>query len=179
MQLPQLRHRLARLLDVLHLRAAYGDRPADVAGVVQFLVIERTNPGSILASIARARENTRSVRDLVSKELWEAVNDLHLALTSRDLRQELANQPFEPLALVRRACMAIYGTAAETLGLAYEDVDITRPDTDVQPHALGALASRLTYVAGNAVKNAAAAAAAAARSSSSGCRRFPVFLRGR
>jgi CO/xanthine dehydrogenase Mo-binding subunit len=48
--------------------------------------------------------------------------------------------------------------AAETLGLPYEDVDVTRPDTDVQPHALGALASRLTYVAGNAVKNAAAAA---------------------
>lgn len=49
--------------------------------------------------------------------------------------------------------------AAEELGLPYENVDITRPDTDVQPHALGALASRLTYVAGNAVKNAAAAAA--------------------
>lgn len=49
--------------------------------------------------------------------------------------------------------------AAEELGLPYEDVDITRPDTDVQPHALGALASRLTYVAGNAVKRAAAAAA--------------------
>ena len=48
--------------------------------------------------------------------------------------------------------------AAETLGLPYEDVDVTRPDTDMQPHALGALASRLTYVAGNAVKNAAAAA---------------------
>ena len=49
--------------------------------------------------------------------------------------------------------------AAEELGLPYEDVDITRPDTDVQPYALGALASRLTYVAGNAVKRAAAAAA--------------------
>ena len=49
--------------------------------------------------------------------------------------------------------------AAEELGLPYEHVDITRPDTDVQPHALGALASRLTYVAGNAVKRAASAAA--------------------
>ncbi len=49
--------------------------------------------------------------------------------------------------------------AAEELGLPYENVDITRPDTDVQPHALGALASRLTYVAGNAVKRAAGAAA--------------------
>jgi CO/xanthine dehydrogenase Mo-binding subunit/CO/xanthine dehydrogenase FAD-binding subunit len=49
--------------------------------------------------------------------------------------------------------------AAEELGLPYEDVDITRPDTDVQPHSLGALASRVTYVAGNAVKSAAKAAA--------------------
>jgi CO/xanthine dehydrogenase FAD-binding subunit len=49
--------------------------------------------------------------------------------------------------------------AAEALGLPYEHVDITRPDTDVQSHSLGALASRLTYVAGNAVRNAAAAAA--------------------
>ncbi len=48
--------------------------------------------------------------------------------------------------------------AAEQLGLPYEDVDITRPDTDVHSHSLGALASRLTYVAGNAVKNAAEAA---------------------
>lgn len=49
--------------------------------------------------------------------------------------------------------------AAEELGLPYEDVDITRPDTDVHAHALGALASRVTYVAGNAVKRAAAEAA--------------------
>ena len=45
--------------------------------------------------------------------------------------------------------------AAEELGLPYEDIDITRPDTDVHPYALGALASRVTYVAGNAVKRAA------------------------
>ncbi len=48
--------------------------------------------------------------------------------------------------------------AAEELGLPYDDVDITRPDTDVHPHSLGALASRVTYVAGNAVKRAAAEA---------------------
>ncbi|MCC7486507.1 MAG: molybdopterin-dependent oxidoreductase [Burkholderiales bacterium] len=48
--------------------------------------------------------------------------------------------------------------AAEALGLGYEEVDITRPDTDLQSHSLGALASRLTYVAGNAVERAASAA---------------------
>jgi CO/xanthine dehydrogenase Mo-binding subunit len=45
--------------------------------------------------------------------------------------------------------------AAAQLGIAVADVTVTRPDTDLTTHALGALASRVTYVAGNAVKRAA------------------------
>ncbi len=45
-------------------------------------------------------------------------------------------------------------TAAE-LGVPVADVTVSRPDTDLTTHALGALASRVTYVAGNAVKRAA------------------------
>ncbi len=48
--------------------------------------------------------------------------------------------------------------AAEELGLPMDDVDVTKADTEVATHALGALASRVTYVAGNAVRLAAAAA---------------------
>jgi len=48
--------------------------------------------------------------------------------------------------------------AAEELGLALADVDVTAADTDVATHALGALASRVTYVAGNAVRLAAVSA---------------------
>lgn len=105
----------AQLLEVLHLRAAYGDRPIDPERVIHFLVLDREDPGSITTSIGAARENVRSVRELVSTELWEAINDLHLALGRRDLRRDLAEQPFELFALVRRACMTIYGTASETM----------------------------------------------------------------
>ncbi|SEG96135.1 CO or xanthine dehydrogenase, Mo-binding subunit [Actinacidiphila yanglinensis] len=45
--------------------------------------------------------------------------------------------------------------AAAELGLAVADISVSRPDTDLTTHALGALASRVTYVAGNAVKQAA------------------------
>jgi CO/xanthine dehydrogenase Mo-binding subunit len=45
--------------------------------------------------------------------------------------------------------------AAAELGLAVSEVSVSRPDTDLTTHALGALASRVTYVAGNAVKRAA------------------------
>ena len=45
--------------------------------------------------------------------------------------------------------------AAEELGMPVEDVDISRADTDLTTFCLGAFASRLTYISGNAVKNAA------------------------
>jgi len=108
-----------QLLDVLHLRAAWDERaagsPVEVQGVVRFLVLDPDNPGSIAAATARARENVRSVRELVSTEFWESVNDLHLELRSRDLDREVAEQPSELLRLVRNASMAIYGVASETM----------------------------------------------------------------
>ena len=45
--------------------------------------------------------------------------------------------------------------AAEEFGVPIEDVEISRADTDLTTFCLGAFASRLTYVSGNAVKNAA------------------------
>jgi CO/xanthine dehydrogenase Mo-binding subunit len=45
--------------------------------------------------------------------------------------------------------------AAEELGVPYADVSISMADTDLTTYCHGAYASRLTYVAGNAVKNAA------------------------
>jgi uncharacterized alpha-E superfamily protein len=109
----------SQLLDVLHLRGEWGERPLDApehtTDLVRFLVLDQENPGSISAAILRARENVRSVRELVSTELWESVNDLHLELRSRDLRREVAEQPSGLLRLVRNASMAIYGVASETM----------------------------------------------------------------
>jgi uncharacterized alpha-E superfamily protein len=104
-----------QLLEVLHVRDAYGDQPLEAARVLAFLVLEPDNPGSVTASVARARENARSVRELISSELWEVVNDLHLSLRSRDLRRDLAEQPWELMALVRRSCLTVYGVASETM----------------------------------------------------------------
>ncbi|MGE5175213.1 MAG: molybdopterin cofactor-binding domain-containing protein [Hyphomicrobiales bacterium] len=46
--------------------------------------------------------------------------------------------------------------AAEELGMRYEDVSIVSSDSAVTPTDLGAYASRITYFAGNAVRDAAA-----------------------
>ncbi len=45
--------------------------------VVHFLTFDREYPHSILASLTAARENARSVREAISSEVWEHLNDFY------------------------------------------------------------------------------------------------------
>jgi uncharacterized circularly permuted ATP-grasp superfamily protein/uncharacterized alpha-E superfamily protein len=105
------------LLDVLLLGGDYAEseRPLEAEAVAGFLVLERSNPGSIIATVGTARENVRGVREKVSAELWEAVNDLHLDLQRRNLKAELANQPYDLLGFVRRSCQLVAGIVDDTM----------------------------------------------------------------
>ncbi len=44
------------------------------------LALDPQRPGSMLASIERAREGARTVRDVISAEMWEAINTTSLGL---------------------------------------------------------------------------------------------------
>jgi uncharacterized alpha-E superfamily protein len=44
------------------------------------LTLEAERPGSMLASVERAREGARTVRDVISAEMWEAINTTTLNL---------------------------------------------------------------------------------------------------
>jgi uncharacterized alpha-E superfamily protein len=62
---------------------------ADVAAVLRFYVLDRDNPTSIAFALAGARENARSVRHLVSTEMWTQLNMLSAdvkGLRPQDLR---------------------------------------------------------------------------------------------
>jgi len=50
----------------------------DEASVVRFLIGDSRNPGSILSSLNNAREDARTVRDYMPREVWEQVNGLTL-----------------------------------------------------------------------------------------------------
>ncbi len=54
------------------------------------------------------------------------------------------------------AYTAMCQIAAEELGMPLEDVEISQADTDLTTFCLGAFGSRVTYIGGNAVKDAAA-----------------------
>ncbi len=46
--------------------------------VIQFLTFDTENPNSILSCLTAARENARSVREIISSEMWEQVNKFYL-----------------------------------------------------------------------------------------------------
>ncbi|MBK9951684.1 MAG: alpha-E domain-containing protein [Candidatus Competibacteraceae bacterium] len=54
------------------------ERLADESTVVKFLIGDSDNPGSILCSLAAARENLRTTRDTVPQEAWEQINSLYI-----------------------------------------------------------------------------------------------------
>ncbi|CAK0740478.1 putative alpha-E superfamily protein [Gammaproteobacteria bacterium] len=51
---------------------------ADESSVVNFLIQDKNNPGSILSCIHYARENTRTFREVLPMEFWERINGLYL-----------------------------------------------------------------------------------------------------
>ena len=46
--------------------------------VVQLLLLDQDNLGSIVVSLRQARENARSLREVLPREAWEQLNALHL-----------------------------------------------------------------------------------------------------
>lgn len=106
-----------QILDVLQLGDAYAGAHGEVdpSRVVGFLVSDGDNAGSVLASITRARENLRGVRELISSETWESTNSLYLRMRDRDLPADLAGQPYELFGEVRRGAQLVVGVANETM----------------------------------------------------------------
>lgn len=54
----------------------YGDATRETA--LQFLTFDRNNPNSILSCLRSARENARSVREVISSEMWLQLNKFYL-----------------------------------------------------------------------------------------------------
>lgn len=73
------------LLAVAGSREEYdaGHARVQESDIVRFLVADPSNGGSVVSSVAAARENLRTTREVLPREAWQAVNDLYL-FTSRD-----------------------------------------------------------------------------------------------
>jgi len=66
----------------------YGRTNAD--DVIRFLTFDRNYPNSIISSLSSARENARTVREAISSEAWEQLNEFyHFVRDAADARLRL------------------------------------------------------------------------------------------
>ncbi|MGJ3244809.1 MAG: alpha-E domain-containing protein [Elainellaceae cyanobacterium] len=64
----------------------YGDATAE--NVIHFLTFDKDYPNSILSCLQTARENARSVREIISSETWEQVNTFYLMVKDASQNQQ-------------------------------------------------------------------------------------------
>lgn len=84
--------------------------------VLEFLLFQEENPNSILSCLIKARENARTIRDILSVSLWEAINRFYLRVreASRDEDSVLAN-PANFLERVKRGSHEVIGVYEATM----------------------------------------------------------------
>ena len=68
------------LIDIIGANAVFEERYQEYGErqVVKFMLADADNPGSVLTSLRAARENCRTVRDIMLRETWELINELYL-----------------------------------------------------------------------------------------------------
>ena len=102
---------------------------ANEADIMRFLILDERNPGSVLASIHSARENTRTFREVLPMELWERINGLYLytrehaalATHGRSQRYEVLNGVIE-----RRQSVIGLLSGCMSQDLAYQFIKLGR-----------------------------------------------------
>lgn len=94
-------------------RRRYAEPTRDA--VLEFLAFDDLNPDSIRSCIRRARQNARTVREIISSEMWEEINALYLRLCSAEARDDAVGGSSEFFQQIKRSSHLIEGTKNETM----------------------------------------------------------------
>ncbi|MBE9179009.1 alpha-E domain-containing protein [Oculatella sp. LEGE 06141] len=93
-------------------RERYGEPTAD--NVIHFLAFDPDYPNSILSCLRAARENARSIREIISSEMWEQVNAFHMMVQEACERKALS-ELFSFFAEVKMASHLFAGVMDATM----------------------------------------------------------------
>lgn len=125
----------------------FGDGGVTTPRVLQFIGAGRTNSNSIRTCLRLFRENARVARDRISKEMWEAVNEIWMGFNERlkgpltaerasSLFVDLRNQVARFNGLTTSTMMRGEAYAFCQLGGCLERADMTARILDVKYHII-------------------------------------------
>jgi uncharacterized alpha-E superfamily protein len=90
-----------------------GEPTRDAA--IRFLAFDRGYPNSIVSCLGQARENARSIREVISREMWEQLNEaFHFVSTAAD-DPEVLEDPGDFLVEVKRSSSRFVGLTDVTM----------------------------------------------------------------
>lgn len=89
--------------------------PLERSEIAALLTLDTESPASIVSCVARARELARTLRDVISTEMWEALNAFYLSLERYELEVELAIGPYSVYQDVKERCALFWGLLERTM----------------------------------------------------------------
>ncbi len=83
--------------------------------VIHFLTFDRDNPNSIISCLRAARENARSVREVISSEMWLQLNSYYLMVNSACTSGKIVESPHDFFNEVKLASHLFMGLTDATM----------------------------------------------------------------
>jgi uncharacterized alpha-E superfamily protein len=83
--------------------------------IAPLLTLDTDSPASVVSCISRARERGRTLRDVISTEMWEALNSFYLSLGHYDLQAALLTGPYSVYQEVKERCALFWGLVERTM----------------------------------------------------------------
>jgi uncharacterized alpha-E superfamily protein len=122
-------------------RQLYGEVNGE--NVFEFLAFSQDNPSSIVQCISKARENARTIRDSISREMWEDINGLFYSMSQFNPQDEMAAGPHRFCDKIKFGTHRFHGVTDATLphdegwqflrvGWSLERAEMTARLVDVQ-----------------------------------------------
>lgn len=120
----------------------------DAEVVLAYLTWDERNPASVISALRMARENARTIRETISLEMWEALNDVWVWLGERASRRLYESEPHAFYQKLCNQCLLFHGLAQATmlhedpfefmrLGTALERASQTARILDIKYHSIG------------------------------------------
>lgn len=79
------------------------------------LTTDETEAASLVSCVSRAREGARTVRDVISADMWEVINTTHLVLQRNDLSGSLMSSPYSVYRYVKERSALFWGLTSRTM----------------------------------------------------------------
>jgi uncharacterized alpha-E superfamily protein len=89
--------------------------PLGRSEVARLLTLDTDSPASVVSCVARARERGRTMRDVISTEMWEALNSFYLLLGRYDLQAALQTGPYSFYQEAKEHCALFWGLVDRTM----------------------------------------------------------------